>query len=47
MRTHEALEKYGNAELKEIIGTERKCYATQKNTNPTFTVTDLDTLLIY
>ena len=43
MRTHETFEKYGNAELKEIIATERKCYAAQKNTNPTFTVTDLDT----
>ena len=43
MRTHEAFEKYGNAEVKEIIATERKCYAAQKNTNPTFTVTDLDT----
>ena len=40
---HEAFEKYVNAELKEMIVTETNCYAAQKSTHSTFTVTDLET----
>ena len=40
---HEAFEKYVNAELKEMIVTETNCYAAQKSTYSTFTVTDLET----
>lgn len=40
---HEDFEKYVNAELKEMIVTERNGYAAQKNTNSILTVTDLET----
>ena len=40
---HEAFEKYVNAELKDIIVTETNRYIAQKNTNSTFTATNLET----